>query len=131
MFFHVLSIFSHFFYKIIDQYGYDAPTNHDVLLIILCLNRLKSNKKLIFSFISHKFYSICNKIYNISYFVSKTLLKLMSILRNEMHKCIFIFMFSGQFLVVVSKNHRYIFEFLEKNGDLASFLSKIMKNHKN
>ena len=55
----------------------------------------------------------------------------MSILRNEMHKCIFIFMFSGQFLVVVSKNHRYIFEFLEKNGDLASFLSKIMKNHKN
>ena len=44
-------------------------------------------------------------------------------------KCIFILGFFSQFLVVVSKNHRYFFESCQENGDLASFLSKIMKNH--
>ena len=38
-------------------------------------------------------------------------------------------MFYGQFLVDLSKNHRYFFESCQENGDLASFLSKIMKNH--
>jgi len=56
-----------------DQYGYDAPTKYDVLLISLCLNRLKINKKLIFSCISHKFYPMCYKNDNHSYVFSKTL----------------------------------------------------------
>ena len=71
IFFQFLVIFHLFFYKKIDQYGYDAPTNHDVLLIILCLNRLFFNTKLIFWCISEKFYSICHKIYNNSYFYQK------------------------------------------------------------
>jgi hypothetical protein len=177
-----LVIFHHFFFKKIDQYGYDAPTNHDVLLIILCLNRLKINTKLIFWCISEKFYSICNKIYNNSYFYQKRhlktrwvfikncinvyifltflvnlrsiflkiidlfsnflkkmavciifiifkknscfLIKIHQKLMKKYMKWIYLLNFFGQFEVALSKNHRFVCEFLEKIVDFDNFYKK-------
>ena len=121
-FFQFLVIFHYFFSKKIDQYGYDAPTNHDVLLIILCLNRLKINTKLIFWCISEKFYSICHKIYNNSYFYQKRHLKTRYVWWKN---CINVYIFS-----VILVNLRSIFlkiidlflNFLKKLSILIIFI---------
>jgi hypothetical protein len=44
-------------------------------------------------------------------------------------KCIFFFSFSGHSEVGRSKNHRFVFEFCEKNVDFDEFLSGVISNH--